>query len=197
VGCLIVRTMDSQSARFKERIRGILASRVRRRLDDRSLTCAAVLVPLLFKNGEWYALVTQRTQHVEHHKGQISFPGGACDPDDADLQATALRETCEEVGIPREAVEILGALDDLRTITDFAVTPIVGVIPHPFDYRLNGDEVEAIIEVPLTFLLDPSHRRVEQREYKGRIYDVQFWDYGTHTIWGATASILKSFLDLL
>jgi 8-oxo-dGTP pyrophosphatase MutT (NUDIX family) len=189
--------MDTQPARFTQRLRSILVGRVRTEVDDASLTCAAVLVPLLLKEGEWHVLVTQRTQHVEHHKGQMSFPGGACDPGDADLMATALRETFEEVGVPPEEVEILGALDDFVTITHFAVTPFVGVIPHPFDYRLNGHEVEDVAEVPLSFLLDPSHLRVEQREYNGRLYDVLFWDYGPYTIWGATARILKSFVDLI
>jgi 8-oxo-dGTP pyrophosphatase MutT (NUDIX family) len=189
--------MDPQPARFTQRLRSILANRVRTEVKDTSLTCAAVLVPLLFKKGEWRVLVTQRTQRVEHHKGQISFPGGACEPGDADLTATALRETFEEVGVPPQEVEILGALDDFVTITHFVVTPFVGVIPHPFDYRLNGHEVEDTVEVPLSFLLDPSHLRVEQREHSGRIYDVLFWDYGPYTIWGATASILKCFLDLL
>lgn len=189
--------MNTQPARFTQRLRSILASRVRTEVDDASLTCAAVLVPLLLKEGAWHVLVTQRTRHVEHHKGQISFPGGACDPRDADLVATALRETFEEVGVSPEEVELLGALDDFVTITRFAVTPFVGVIPHPFDYRLNGREVEDVVEVPLSFLLDPSHLRVEQREHDGRIYDVLFWDYGPYTIWGATASILKSFVDLI
>ena len=159
--------------------------------------CAAVLVPLLLKEGEWHVLVTQRTQTVEHHKGQISFPGGACDPDDADLLATALRETFEEVGVPPEAVEVLGTLDDIQTITSFVVTPFVGVIPHPFAYRLNRREVAAVVEVPLSFLRDPAHLRMEQWEVEGRVLDMPFWDYGPYTIWGATARVLKGFLDLV
>lgn len=181
---------------FQQRIRDILARRVRSKVEAPSLICAAVLIPLLSKNGEWYVLVTQRTQHVEHHKGQISFPGGACDPDDADLQATALRETFEEIGVPPESVEILGALDDFVTVTDFVVSPFVGVIPHPLTYRLNGREVDAVIEVPISYLRDRAHLRVEQREYQGRVHDVLFWDYGPYTIWGATAHMLKSLLDL-
>jgi 8-oxo-dGTP pyrophosphatase MutT (NUDIX family) len=166
-------------------------------VEDPSLICAAVLIPLLSKGGEWHVLVTQRTQNVGHHKGQISFPGGACEPVDADLQATALRETFEEIGVPPEAVQILGALDDFVTITDFVVAPFVGVIPHPFAYRLNGCEVDAVIEVPLSFLQDRAHLRTEQREVRGRVYDVLFWNYGPYTIWGATAQMLKSLLDLL
>lgn len=187
----------SQPRGFRHQVQDILARRVRRKIEDPSLICAAVLIPLLSKGGEWHVLVTQRTQHVEHHKGQISFPGGACEPADADLQATALRETFEEIGVPPEAVEILGALDDFVTITDFVVTPFVGVIPHPFAYRLNGCEVDAAIEVPLSFLHDHAHLRTEQREVRGRVIDVLFWDYGPYTIWGATAQMLKSLLDLL
>lgn len=187
---------DSMRGSFQQRIRELLVGRVRRRVEGSSLICAAVLVPLLSKNGEWHVLVTQRTQHVEHHKGQMSFPGGACDSADADLEATALRETFEEIGVPPESVEVLGALDDFVTITDFVVTPFVGVIPHPFDYQLSRCEVDAVVEVPLSHLQNQSHLRIEQREHQGRILDVLFWDYGTYTIWGATASILKGFLDL-
>lgn len=189
--------MASESQKFKERTRTILAERSRRRLDDEALVCAAVLIPLLCKEGEWHVLVTQRTQTVEHHKGQISFPGGACEPEDVDLQATALRETFEEIGVPSQAVEILGALDDFPTITGFVVTPFVGVIPYPYAYRTNQHEVEAIVEVPLSFLRDPAKLHVEEREYLGHVYDVLFWDYGPYTIWGATAHMLKGFLDLV
>lgn len=182
---------------FKTSLRRTLNSRLRRREDDPTLVCAAVLVPMLFRDGEWHVVVTQRTQHVEHHKGQISFPGGACEAEDVDLEATALRETFEEIGIPPECVEILGVLDDFQTITNFVVTPFVAVIPHPIDYRLEAREVESVIEVPLSFLRDPESSRVEPREHDGRLYQVLFWDYGSYTIWGATAQILKSLLDLI
>ncbi len=184
-------------AQFRESLRAVLKNRTPHREDRLNLVCAAVLVPILFKEEEWHVLVTQRTEHVEHHKGQISFPGGACDVQDADLEATALRETFEEIGIPPDEVEILGVLDDVPTVTNFAVTPFVAVIPHPFDYRLNGHEVEAVIEVPLSFLLDTDHLRVAEREHQGRIYQVLVWDYGPFAIWGATAQILKGLLELL
>jgi 8-oxo-dGTP pyrophosphatase MutT (NUDIX family) len=189
--------MSSDAEQFKQRVRTILRQRTRRVEDDPALICAAVLVPLLCKDGEWHVLVTQRTDTVEHHKGQMSFPGGACDPDDADLLATALRETFEEVGIPPEAVEVLGALDDFPTVTRFVVTPYVGVIPHPFPYRLNTVEVEAAVEVPLSFLRDPDRLRVEQWEYDGSPHNVLFWDYGSYTIWGATARMLKNLMELI
>lgn len=189
--------MTPDTRQLQQQIRRVLARRQRRTIDDPSLICAAVLIPLLCKEGEWHVLVTQRTQTVEHHRGQISFPGGACAFDDKNLMATALRETFEEVGVPPEAVEVLGALDDYSTITNFLVTPFVGVIPHPFAYRLNGHEVAAAIEVPISFLRDPSHMRTGQREHEGQIYDLLFWDYGPYTIWGATAQILRSLLDLV
>jgi 8-oxo-dGTP pyrophosphatase MutT (NUDIX family) len=189
--------MTVEPRQFAPSVQTMLAARQRHTVDDPALVCAAVLVPLLFKEGEWHVVVTQRTETVEHHRGQISFPGGACEAGDADLLATALRETFEEVGVPPEAVEVLGALDDYWTVTDFVVTPFVGVIPHPFAYRPNQNEVAAVIEIPLSFLRDPSHLRVERRAYEGRVYDVLFWEYKSHTIWGATAQILKGFLDLV
>jgi len=129
--------------RFQQIVRRILAERQRATVDDEALIRAAVLVPLVRKDGEWHVLVTKRTQKVEHHKGQISFPGGAWEPGDADLKDTALRETYEEIGLSPESVQLLGVLDDCPTITGFAVTPFVGVIPPSFDYRLNAGEVSA------------------------------------------------------
>lgn len=189
--------MPQEPQAFKSHVRRVLAGRSRRSLDDPALTCAAVLLPLAFKDGAWHVVVTQRTRNVEHHKGQISLPGGACEPHDADLLATALRETHEEIGVPPQAVEVLGALDELPAITHFSVAPFVGVIPHPFAYHLNPAEVEAAVEVPLTFLREPTHLRVEQWERDGQVHDVLFWDFGPYTIWGLTARIIHSFLELV
>lgn len=189
--------MIAPEREFIEQVRAALARHTRQPWRESGLVCAAVLVPLAYKAGEWHVVVTRRTETVEHHKGQISFPGGACDPGDEGLLATALRETFEEIGVPPEQVEVLGVLDDFPTITGFVVTPFVGVIPHPFPYRTNAHEVAQVVEVPLSFLRDPAHLRVEQWDYQGQSYDVLFWDYGPHVIWGATARVLKGFLDLL
>ncbi len=197
---MTVSDLDELQA-FKARVRGILAGRERLRVADPRLRCAAVLIPLLWKAGQWHVAVTQRTHNVEHHRGQISFPGGACEGRDNGLLDTALRETHEEIGVPPEAVEVLGTLDDFPTITHFVVTPFVGIIPHPFAYRLNEAEVEAVVEVPLSYFLEPAHVRVEAREHEGQLYEVLFWDYQEgariYTIWGATARTLRSFLDLI
>lgn len=189
--------IDREPECFRSRLLAALAARVRTTLDDPSLTCAAVLIPLVFKDSEWRVVVTVRTEDVEHHKGQISFPGGACDPEDETLEATALREAYEEIGLPQEAVEVLGALDDFATVTDFAVTPVVGIVQHHGPYSLNQGEVAALVEVPLSFLREPGNLSVGQVEYKGELHDVLVWDYGPYSIWGATARMLKAFLDLL
>jgi 8-oxo-dGTP pyrophosphatase MutT (NUDIX family) len=189
--------MNENPGQWKEQVKHILADRSRSVLDDPTLICAAVLIPLVFEQGLWHVLVTQRTRAVQHHKGQMSFPGGACEPDDETLQATALRETFEEIGVPPAGVEVLGVLDDFPTITNFAVTPFVGVVPSSFSYRLNHSEVESIVKLPLPFVLDPTHLRIEQWDYRGQPHDVLFWDYDGYTIWGLTARILKTFLDLV
>jgi len=189
--------LAGQREPFEQHVRQALAHHRRHIVVGSELTCAAVLLPLLYKEGQWHVLFTQRTQDVEHHKGQISFPGGACEPFDPDLAATALRETDEEIGVPPRLVRVLGALDDFPTITHFLVTPFVGLVPYPLVYSPNPYEVEAVLEVPLSFFVDPAGLRVEEREHEGQIFDVLFWDYGPHTIWGATARILKGFLDLI
>ena len=189
--------MEPELQPFADRVQSILTGRTSERMDDPALICAAVLIPLLAKGGEWHVLVTQRTETVGHHKGQISFPGGSCEPDDGDTLFTALRETCEEIGVSSEQVEVLGSLDDFPTTTGFVVTPFVGVIPYPVAYCINEKEVAAVVEVPLSFLQDPDNLRVEQREFQDRTIDMVYWNYGPYTIWGATAYMLKSLLDLL
>ncbi|HKZ50867.1 MAG TPA: CoA pyrophosphatase [Dehalococcoidia bacterium] len=176
-----------------------LAAYKPQRLDGTMAAPAAVLLPLYRKEDEPNILLTLRTDHVEHHKGQISFPGGASDADDPDLLTTALRETFEEVGIRPEHVEIIGTLDDLITISDFRVTPYVGLVrgPCPYPFAPHQREVAALIEVPLRHLLSPYSMELELRELRGEPVLVPAYTYGPHRIWGATARILKGFLDLL
>jgi len=183
--------------KMEKKIKEILACREKTCIQDDRLKRAAVLIPVFKKEGEYHLLFTRRTDRVEHHKGQISFPGGRQDPEDRDLLATALREAEEEMGIRREDVRVLGELDDICTVTDFCVAPFVGMIPYPYPFRPNPHEIEEMIEVPLAVLLDPARFRREFRGLAGRMWPVYFYQHGRHTIWGATASIVKQLLDLL
>jgi len=182
---------------MEKRIKEILDCREKTCIDDPGMTRAAVLIPLFKKNGEYHILFTRRTDKVEHHKGQISFPGGRKDEADKDLLATALREAEEEMGIRREDVQVLGELDDICTVTHFCVSPFVGVIPYPYPFRVSPREIEEVIEVPLAVLFEKSNLRKEFRELQGKRWPVYYYQYDRHTIWGATASILKQLLDLL
>ena len=182
---------------MEEKIKGILDCREKTCIQDERLKRAAVLIPLFKKNGEYHILFTRRSDKVEHHKGQISFPGGRTDPGDTDFLATALREAEEEMGISPEDVRILGELDDICTVTDFCVAPFVGLIPYPYPFKINRDEIEEMIEVPLTVLIDPGKFRREFRGGRGQLWPVYYFQHEHHTIWGATASILKQLLDLL
>lgn len=175
-----------------------LSTHRRRVLHDPSQRRAAVLVPLFTQGDEVGLLFTRRTESVEHHKGQISFPGGAADEHDPNLLATALRETTEELGIQAGEVRILGALDDVFTfVSGFLITPYVGVIPYPPTFTINEAEIAEVITVPLEIFLDPSRLRVEEHERDGQRVQLYFYSYGPHVIWGATARIVKSFVDTI
>lgn len=177
-------------------IRQRLSSRPRRVIDDPRMRRAAVLIPLYTEADEVYVLLTKRSETVEHHKSQISFPGGTADLDDPDLLATALRETEEELGIPRDRIQILGALDDVYTfVSGFVITPFVGLIPHPSPLRVNLVEIAEVLAVPLSTFRDPTTLRVEERDREGERVKVYFYHYGPHEIWGATGRIMKGLID--
>jgi 8-oxo-dGTP pyrophosphatase MutT (NUDIX family) len=177
--------------------RARLAARQRRVVEPGPLVRAAVLVPIIDR-GEAYLVFAQRTDRVGHHAGQISFPGGRVDPGDADDLAAALREAHEEVGLEPARVEPLGMLDDTETFaTQFVITPIVGVVRGPVVWQPDGEEIEKVIEVPVAALLDRGCFRVEQWERNGVVRDVYFYEYRGDTVWGATARILKTYLDVV
>lgn len=155
---------------------------------------AAVLIVLYPKSDELHVLLTKRTDDVEHHKGQISFPGGSVDDGDSDCVATALRETEEEIGLPRSTVQVLGLLDEHETPSGFVITPVVATVPSFPALRPNAIEVAEVLEVPLSVFLDKRNERIEQRQRLGVVQDVYFYRYGGHEIWGATAAILRAFL---
>lgn len=174
-----------------------LGVRERRVVVGGPLVKAAVLVPIVDR-GEPFLVLAKRTEHVGTHRGQISFPGGRLDPSDRGLLEAALRESEEEIGLPRAVVEPLGALDDTETVaTQFVITPFVALVRAPVAWQPDGREIEKVIEVPLAALRDRANLRVEYRERAGAQHEVLFWDYQGETIWGATARILKHYLDLL
>jgi 8-oxo-dGTP pyrophosphatase MutT (NUDIX family) len=181
----------------EKELQEILTGRLKIHIHDANLMPAAVLIPLFVREGEYNLLFTRRTETVEHHKGQISFPGGRRDPEDPDLLATALREAEEEMGIQRKDVRIVGELDDICTVTNFCVAPFVGLIPYPYPFQINLHEIEEVLEIPLAILLNKAHFREEIRERNGQSYPAFFYQYKHHAIWGATARILKQLLDLL
>jgi 8-oxo-dGTP pyrophosphatase MutT (NUDIX family) len=167
------------------------------RVGDGPFRPAAVLIPLYVRDKALWTLFTRRTDTVEHHKGQISFPGGGQDPGDQNLWVTATRETEEEIGIPRAGIRLLGALPKMLTVTDFEVWPFVGAIPYPVEFRPEAGEVEEIIEVPLAYLLDPLVLEERMLTWKGREVKTLVYHYRGHAIWGATARILADFLEAL
>jgi 8-oxo-dGTP pyrophosphatase MutT (NUDIX family) len=155
---------------------------------------AAVLMPFYLVDNSWYLLLTKRTVTVATHKGQISFPGGGIEPQDENLLQTALRESEEEIGLAPQDVEILGVHDDIRTVTDFVVTPYVGIIPHPYQFNTSEHEIDELIFVSLERLFDPSIFRKDIGEFFGqKNYKIYYFDYDGHIIWGATAKILVGF----
>jgi 8-oxo-dGTP pyrophosphatase MutT (NUDIX family) len=187
-------------ADYVARARDVLAARTPRQLAGDGLVPAAVLVLLAGPSDDPRIVLTVRTDRVEHHKGQISFPGGAVHPADADLATTALRETEEEIGVAPEDVELLGQLDDMVTISDFLVTPFVGRLlrPLPYAYVTNPLEVAEVIEPPLSELLTPSTLVWESlgtEQAPPRRSPAYYWR--GYRIWGATGRMLHGFLSLL
>uniref|UniRef100_A0A831U072 CoA pyrophosphatase n=1 Tax=Geobacter metallireducens TaxID=28232 RepID=A0A831U072_GEOME len=177
------------------RVRAALAERVRVPLEPGPVP-AAVLVPLFLEGGEYHILFTKRTEHLNHHRGEISFPGGVCHPEDGGARGTALRETWEEVGIRPGDVEVLGELDDFYSVHNYLVTPVVGIFPAGCELRVNPNEIERVIMAPLAHFLRPEVFRVEDWNWRGRTQPVYFYTYQGDEIWGLTAAILKQFLDL-
>lgn len=181
---------------LKQRIKVALAAHKRVPMTPGPVP-AAVLVPLFIKDNEYHLLFTKRTEQLNHHRGEISFPGGVCQKEDGGPLQTALRETWEEVGIAADDVDVLGELDDFYSIHNYLVTPYVGVFPSQYPLRLNADEIERLIEAPLSHFLKPEIFRVEDWSWKGRVHPVYFYTYQNDDIWGLTAAILKQFLDIV
>ena len=181
-----------------EKIRNSLAAYQPHRIEADGMPRAAVLIALYEKDAVAHVLFQVRTELVEHHKGQISFPGGAEDPGDTDLAMTALRETEEEIGLAAADVELLGQIDDIVTISNFIVSPYVGRVtrPAPYPFAPSGDEVAELLEVPLPHLLDPVSVNTEPAPWREQLVPPPSYGFGEHLIWGATARMLRQFLEL-
>jgi 8-oxo-dGTP pyrophosphatase MutT (NUDIX family) len=165
--------------------------------ETEQLVPAAVLVPIVLRPTALTVLLTQRTTHLRDHAGQVSFPGGRCEPGDATTTATALREAREEVGLEPAQIEILGVLDEYRTGTGFRVTPVVGLVQPPLDLKLDDFEVADVFEPPLEFLLQAGNFSRHQVEYRGAMREYWAVPWQDRFIWGATAGMLVNLRELL
>lgn len=185
-------------ARFAELSRALQQHPGRQlNLPGLELRDSAVLAPFILRGVEPRLLFTLRPTHLRRHAGQVSFPGGARDPDDSTPLHTALREVREELGVAPESVEILGMLDEMVTTSEFRVVPYVGLLDPSAELHPDAGEIAELLEIPVSDLLVPGLRRTEKRFYRGAEHDVYFYDVGRHTIWGATARILSNLLSVI
>ncbi|MGV0980870.1 MAG: CoA pyrophosphatase [Polynucleobacter sp.] len=175
----------------------IAAGIIQNRQAAGKITQAAVLIPLVLKSDGLSVLLTQRTDHLHDHAGQISFPGGRMDPGDSSPNDTALRESEEEIGLDRQGVEIIGHLPQYLTVSGYSVTPVVGLVKPQAEYALDAFEVADVFEVPLHFLMNPANHQVrvwESDQGSRRFYSMP---YENRFIWGATAGMLRNLYHLL
>ncbi|MBP8626381.1 MAG: CoA pyrophosphatase [Syntrophorhabdales bacterium] len=177
-------------------IRKKLKNYAGKKIESPHFMCAGVIIPIFEDNGEVFIVLTKRSDKVSLHKGEVSFPGGMCDDDDGDTMITALRECREEIGVKKDDVEILGRLDDIITMTGFVITPYVGIIPCPYRFETNPDEVAYLIFFPIKKLMEVKPE-MESAEYEGRFEMVPSIYYNGDRIWGATCRILMRLRHML
>lgn len=161
---------------------------------------ASVLVPFLETDGGWRILFTRRSNTLVEHSGQVAFPGGSTEPEDASLEETALREAHEEIGLDPKSVHILGRLDSFITITNYVLTPVVARIPWPFPLKLEKTEVERVFTIPLDWLVDPSNHETRPRPLPLPSPDIRviyFRPYDGETLWGVSAQITINLIEKL
>lgn len=175
-------------------------------LSERAPAAAAVLVPLVVREEGLHVLLTRRTDHLRHHAGQISFPGGRVDPGEVDPVVTALREAREEIGLEDRHIEVIGALPAYTTVTSYVVTPVVALVHPPFALQIDGGEVAEAFEVPLDFLMTPAHHQIhlfdtptERRKFLSMPWrgPSAEGDEREYFIWGATAAMLRNLYRFL
>jgi 8-oxo-dGTP pyrophosphatase MutT (NUDIX family) len=161
---------------------------------------AAVMILFFWENKEWNILYTQRTHTVRDHKGQVSFPGGTWEDQDMCLKETALRETYEEIGINKEKIQIIGSLPPIKTISNYTITPFVGLISSDLIFRLEKAEVESVFSIPIAWLADESNW--EEREFIDKSSNIHrnvvfYKEYNGHILWGITAMLTMKVLELI
>ena len=183
---------------MKEEIRRALAAREKRTISTDGLTPSAVLIPLFEKDGRCHILFTKRTDHLHHHKGQISFPGGGRHEDDRSILETALRESREEIGLKESDVEILGEMDDAATLTSFYhIVPFVGVIPYPYDFTVDKFEVQEVFSLPLDDLMNRAVKKAENYTFGDMKVEMFSYELDGRFIWGATAWMLGQLIEII
>lgn len=171
-----------------------------RQYDGTGFRCAAVLIPLAWWQDEWQLVLTRRTDTVEHHKGQVSFPGGGCEVNETSAEITAVREAGEEIGLKAGDIRILGRMNDMLTITHYRIAPVVGVVPWPYPVRLEPAEVARVFTIPLLWLANPKNWE-EKIFMRGEVMTpvpvITYKKYDEETLWGVSAQITVSFLGVL
>ena len=183
---------------MKQKIQKVLRHYKKKKITDENLFPSAVLIPLFYNEGQYHVLFAKRSDEVNFHKGQVCFPGGGPEPCDSNLLQTALREAEEEIGLKAKDVEILGELDDnITPISNYVISPFVAFIPYPYPFKLNHKEVEEIFFVPLLTLMDDANFRQGYYPTGDKIGPGYAYEYEGHIIWGATARILRQFIELL
>lgn len=173
----------------------VLTDREKRSIEPGKLVRAGVLVPLLKRTDDYCLLFTRRPKELKNHPGQISFPGGLFEEEDLTLERTAIREAWEELGIYEKDIQILGPLDDYPSTTGYMISPFVGKIPYPYDFKINRREISEVIIIRIE-----EFKRLPQTGYvvrEGEPYPVYYYDLQNHVVWGATARILKNLIETL
>lgn len=166
-------------------------------INELPLKPSAVLVPIVERGDDLTILLTKRSTKLKSHSGQVSFPGGRCDDNDAHAMATALREAWEEINMPEGNVEVIGAMEDYETVTGFSVSPVVGFVNPDFEIIRQESEVEDVFEVSLEHILNPDNHVIEQLMWKGAMRHYYAFPHDKYKIWGATAAMLVRFANLV
>lgn len=166
-------------------------------VNELPLKASAVLVPIVERGDSYSILLTKRSEKLKKHRGQVSFPGGRCDESDLHAMDTALREAREEINLPYQNVEVVGAMEDYETVTGYSVSPVVGFVNPDFKLIMQETEVEEVFEVPLDFVLNEKNHKVESVLWEGSRRHYYVFPHENYKIWGATAAMLVRFANLV